>query len=442
MTSRLKSLELQGYKTFASKSVLEFPGKITAIVGPNGSGKSNIADLIRWVLGEQSYRLLRGRKTEDMIYIGSDNRARSGMASATITFDNDDGWLPIDFSEVSVTRRAYRDGQNEYLLNGQKIRLRDIQELLSQSGLAERTYTLIGQGLVDSALSARPDERRKFFEEAAGIGLYRGRREEALNRLDQTRRNLERIRDILSELSPRLRSLERQARRFMEYKTIQADLQVLLRDWYGFHWNKAQQQLTLSKKVLLEREEMLNEAREKYDLLEAGMTSLRMELQEVRQKLNGWHSESAAFHTTREQVSKELAVFDERQRSLNDQNRNINSDIARISEEINSRQINIAAMKSDYTKIKSEYEEAKQQYKDAQAELDKKRQERNIVDQALHDKRRVLVQVETRIVENNAKIHELEERTSSFLDSQTKLNNEQIRTQSEFMELKRIYELG
>ena len=226
----------------------------------------------------------------------------------------------------------------------------------------------------------------------------------------------------------------------MEYKTIQADLQVLLRDWYGFHWNKAQQQLTLSKKVLLEREEMLNEAREKYDLLEAGMTSLRMELQEVRQKLNGWHSESAAFHTTREQVSKELAVFDERQRSLNDQNRNINSDIARISEEINSRQINIAAMKSDYTKIKSEYEEAKQQYKDAQAELDKKRQERNIVDQALHDKRRVLVQVETRIVENNAKIHELEERTSSFLDSQTKLNNEQIRTQSEFMESKRIYE--
>ncbi len=440
MTSRLKSLELQGYKTFASKSVLEFPGKITAIVGPNGSGKSNIADSIRWVLGEQSYRLLRGRKTEDMIYIGSDTRARSGMASATITFDNDDGWLPIDFSEVSVTRRAYRDGQNEYLLNGQKIRLRDIQELLSQSGLAERTYTLIGQGLVDSALSARPDERRKFFEEAAGIGLYRGRREEALTRLDQTRRNLERIRDILSELSPRLRSLERQARRFMEYKTIQADLQVLLRDWYGFHWNKAQQQLTDSKKVLVEREERLDEAREKYDLLEAGMSSLRTELQGLRQKLNGWHSESAAFHTTREQVSKELAVFDERQRSLNDQNRNVNSDIARISEEINSRQINITAMKSDYAKLASEYEEAKQQYKDAQLELDKKREERNVVDQAIHEKRRILVQFETKIVENKAKIHELEERISSFHDSQAKLSDEHTRVQSEFMETKKIFE--
>ena len=114
MISRLKSLELQGYKTFATKTSFEFPGKITAIVGPNGSGKSNIADAIRWVLGEQSYRLLRGRKTEDMIFAGSEGRSRAGMASSTITFNNEDGWLPIDFSEVSVTRRAYRDGQNEY----------------------------------------------------------------------------------------------------------------------------------------------------------------------------------------------------------------------------------------------------------------------------------------------------------------------------------------
>ncbi|HSM25859.1 MAG TPA: AAA family ATPase, partial [Anaerolineaceae bacterium] len=136
MHSRLKSLELQGYKTFASKTNFEFPGKITVVVGPNGSGKSNIADAIRWVLGEQSYRMLRGRRTEDMIFAGSESRSRAGMASSTITFNNEDGWLPIDYSEVTVARRAYRDGQNEYLLNGQRIRLRDIQELLAQSGLA------------------------------------------------------------------------------------------------------------------------------------------------------------------------------------------------------------------------------------------------------------------------------------------------------------------
>ncbi len=152
MESKLKSLELHGYKTFANRIPFEFPVPITAIVGPNGSGKSNIADSIRWVLGEQSYSTLRGRKTEDMIFTGSEQRPRASMASVTLTFNNDDGWLPIDYAEVSITRRAYRDGQNEYMLNGQKVRLRDISELLAKSGLAERTYTMIGQGVVDAAL--------------------------------------------------------------------------------------------------------------------------------------------------------------------------------------------------------------------------------------------------------------------------------------------------
>ncbi|NTU75136.1 MAG: AAA family ATPase, partial [Anaerolineaceae bacterium] len=235
MRPRLKSLELQGYKTFASRTLFEFPGTITAIVGPNGSGKSNVSDSLRWVLGEQSYSLLRGRKTEDMIFSGSEQRPKAGMASSSITFDNEDGWLPIDFTEVSITRRAYRDGENEYLLNNQRVRLKDISELLSQSGLSERTYTIIGQGLVDAALSLKPEERRKFFEEAAGIGLYRSRREESLNRLDVTRRNIERVVDILGELEPRLRSLEKQAKKAQEYDRIKADLRILLRDWYGFH---------------------------------------------------------------------------------------------------------------------------------------------------------------------------------------------------------------
>jgi chromosome segregation protein len=164
--SRLKSLELQGYKTFASKNSFAFAPTITAVVGPNGSGKSNIADALRWVLGEQSFSLLRGKRTEDMIFSGSKTRPRASMATATVTFDNSDGWLPIDFSEVTVSRRAYRDGQNEYLLNGQKVRLRDVNELLSKCGLSQRTYTIIGQGLVDAALSLRADERRRLFEEA------------------------------------------------------------------------------------------------------------------------------------------------------------------------------------------------------------------------------------------------------------------------------------
>ncbi len=199
----LKSLKLQGYKTFAGKTDFEFAGAITCIVGPNGSGKSNIADSIRWVLGEQSYRLLRGKKTDDMIFAGSEQRPRASMASSTIIFDNSNGWLPIDFSEVSITRRAYRDSNNEYLLNGQRVRLRDIAELLGNSGLSERTYTIIGQGLVDATLALKADERRLLFEEAAGIGLYRARRDEANKRLETTFRNLERVEDILAELKPR-----------------------------------------------------------------------------------------------------------------------------------------------------------------------------------------------------------------------------------------------
>src|SRR5512140_572344 len=134
MPSRLKSLELHGYKTFANRTLFAFSDAVTAIVGPNGSGKSNIADSLRWVLGEQSYSLLRAKKTEDMIFAGSESRPRAGMAAATITFDNVDGWLPIDFSEVAITRRSYRDGDNEYLINGQRVRLKDVSELLAQSG--------------------------------------------------------------------------------------------------------------------------------------------------------------------------------------------------------------------------------------------------------------------------------------------------------------------
>src|SRR5512147_693280 len=227
MPACLKSLELQGYKTFASRTNFEFASTVTAIVGPNGSGKSNLSDALRWVLGEQSFSLLRAKKTEDLIFSGSEQRPRASMASATIVFDNADGWLPIDYTEVAITRRAYRDGDNEYLLNGQRVRLRDVSELLAQSGLAERTYTIIGQGLVDAALSLKADERRRLFEEAAGIGLHRSRREEALRRLEATRRNLERVQDILAELKPRLHSLERQARRFQEYEQLRSDLHIM-----------------------------------------------------------------------------------------------------------------------------------------------------------------------------------------------------------------------
>jgi len=314
--SHLKYLELHGYKTFASKTRFEFAEGITAIVGPNGSGKSNIADSIRWVLGEQAYGLLRGKKTEDMIFSGSEQRPRAGMASALITFDNADGGLPIEFSEVSIGRSAYRDGSNEYFLNDARVRLKDIDELLGRCGLSERTYTIIGQGLVDSALSLKPEERRRLFEEAAGIGLFRTRREESLRRLDSTKRNLERVLDILAELQPRVESLRRQAKRASEFDTVRSELKDVLLQWHGYHWRLSQEEVGTARTAAEAAEKTLAALQDAQEKSDSRFASVRTTLGALRAQLNSWHRQASELHRTREALSRELAVNEERLRQL------------------------------------------------------------------------------------------------------------------------------
>jgi chromosome segregation protein len=421
MLPRLKKLELHGYKTFASRILLEFPGRITAIVGPNGSGKSNIADSLRWVLGEQSYSLLRGRKTEDMIFAGSEFRPRAGMASAAITFDNDDGWLPIDFSEVEITRRAYRDGNNEYLLNGQRVRLKEISELLAQSGLAERTYTIIGQGLVDAALSLKPDERRRFFEEAAGIGLYRSRREESINRLDQTRRNLERVLDILSELEPRLKSLEKQAQRANEYDRITADLRGSLREWYGYHWHRTQGDLLLARESARAQESRLAQAREKLDGVEQKLNAVRSQLLDLRGQLNTWHGQSAELHSQREKQSRDLAVMEERKRALMEQGIILEADLTRQEEEEKSRQNRLDGLVLEEERLKTELADARTQVEAARKALQERQKEREAIDVKLRDARRQLAGAETRQVQQKAHQDELQNRIGNLQHSRDTL---------------------
>ena len=411
---RLKSLELQGYKTFASRTQFEFPGRITAIVGPNGSGKSNIADALRWVLGEQSYSLLRGRKTEDMIFAGSELRARANMASAVVTFDNADGWLPIDFTEVSVGRKAYRDGQNEYLINGQRVRLKEISELLGQSGLSERTYTIIGQGLVDAALSLKPDERRRFFEEAAGIGLYRSRREEALSRLDATRRNLERVQDILSELAPRLKSLERQARRAEEHDRISAELRELMREWYGYHWHRVQQEVAHAQQVVEAQEERLGLARNRLEEVEAEAAAVRAELQKKRSQLEERHNQLAALHTRREQVSRNQAILDERQRAAADAEASLLADLARLEEEEKAQQRRLEDMTAEHERLIAELADAKQQAEQARKAMEERQAQRQSIEQALRETRRQLTSLETRQVHVKAHRQELTARLENL----------------------------
>jgi chromosome segregation protein len=377
---RLKSLELHGYKTFASRTVFEFAGAVTAIVGPNGSGKSNIADGLRWVLGEQSYSLLRGKKTEDMIFSGSEQRSRSGMASVTLVFDNEESWLPIDYSEVAIARRAYRDGQNEYLLNGQKVRLRDVSELIAQSGLAERTYTIIGQGLVDAALALKAEERRRLFEEAAGIGLFRTRREEALRRLELTHRNLDRVQDILSELEPRLRSLERQSRRAREFDQVKSELRDMLREWYGYHWQRAQLDLTTAMEGIRVKEEDLNRARAKQAKLDEELSTRRERIQAIRVNLNEWHRQLASSHSDREVIGRELAVIEERKRALEEQTQEAARVLVNIQEDVSVLQVKLNSTREECENLRIELDEAKQHLISTKEALLERQKEREAID--------------------------------------------------------------
>lgn len=312
----LRALHLLGYKSFATSTTFSFGPGITAIVGPNGSGKSNIADAIRWVLGEQSLRVLRGKRTEDMIFAGSETRSRLGMAEASLTLSNENGWLPIDFAEVTITRRAYRSGENEYFLNGSRVRLREVQDLLAHSDLGEHTYTVIGQGLVDQALSLRPEERRVLIENAAGLGGYQDRRQRALQRLEATRANLVRTQDILQELAPRLRRLEQQAARAEEHARLTEELQSLLRLSYGYRWRQAQQALRLARQTLAQARHAWKEAAEAVERLEREESETRLRLQTLRQALGEWHRESSQVHAEWEQAQREAAVLEERRHQL------------------------------------------------------------------------------------------------------------------------------
>jgi chromosome segregation protein len=228
--SRLRELRLHGFKTFADPTRLVFEPGVNAVIGPNGSGKSNMADAVRWVLGEQSNRSLRTRRADDVIFAGSQQRKPQGMAEAILTLDNADGWLPIDFEEVSIGRRAYRSGESEYLINGARVRLRDVVELLGEGRLGANELVVVGQGTVDSALSLRPEERRQLFEEAAGVKNLQVRKNEALARLGRARENLSRVTDLITELKPQVRRLAVQAQHSQEHDTLRRRAQALVQE--------------------------------------------------------------------------------------------------------------------------------------------------------------------------------------------------------------------
>jgi chromosome segregation protein len=217
-------MTLKGFKSFASSTSLNFEPGITCVVGPNGSGKSNVVDALSWVMGEQGAKSLRGGKMEDVIFAGTSGRAPLGRAEVSVTIDNSDGLLPIDFTEVTISRILFRNGASEYQLNGETTRLLDIQELLSDSGIGREMHVIVGQGQLDAILLANPEERRAFIEEAAGVLKHRKRKEKALRKLDSMTANLARIQDLTVELRRQLKPLGKQAEVARKASTIQSDV--------------------------------------------------------------------------------------------------------------------------------------------------------------------------------------------------------------------------
>jgi chromosome segregation protein len=247
MSLLLKQLDIHGFKSFASPTTFVFDRGITAIIGPNGSGKSNVAEALRWVLGEQGHSNLRSRRTEDVIFAGSDKRSQLSLAEVTLVLDNSDGSLPLAFSEVTVSRRAFRTGESQYLINGGRVRLRDVQQLVAPLGQA---YTIIGQGLVDAALSQRPEERRGLFEHAAGISGLRLRANDAERSLNEASNNAQRLRDIVGELEPRVRALARSARLAQEYGVVRDRLRSAQRLQYAHQWSTLMTRIEEAQRVL------------------------------------------------------------------------------------------------------------------------------------------------------------------------------------------------
>ncbi|MDQ3128213.1 MAG: AAA family ATPase, partial [Chloroflexota bacterium] len=274
---RLLALRLHGFKSFAERTNVEFGGGISAVVGPNGSGKSNLADALRWALGEQG-RALRSRKAEDVIWAGSEKRSAQGMADVTLVLDNSDGLLPVEFQVLELGRRLYRSGENEYLLNKQRIRLRDLVDLLDGAHLADNAFLFIGQGMVDQALALRPEERRPLFEEVAGVRRHERRRRKAEEQLAESEANLSRVEDILAELRPQARRLAAQAEQQATRSNIGVDLATALLAVTHARWHEAAARLT---ETTLRRERAQSEtdrAMAELDVAEAVASALASDL--------------------------------------------------------------------------------------------------------------------------------------------------------------------
>lgn len=370
----LKSIEVQGFKSFANKILFEFHNGITGIVGPNGSGKSNVADAVRWVLGEQSAKQLRGAKMEDVIFSGTENRKPLGFAYVALTIDNADHQLAIAYDMVTVSRRVYRSGESEYRINGAACRLREVNELFYDTGIGKEGYSIIGQGQIERILNGKPEERRELFDEAAGIVKFKRRKVEALRKLELEKQNLIRVKDILSELEKQVEPLKRQAEVAKEYLHLKEELKQQDINAFLLESRDLKKQLEkLEEKYQIVEEELKN-TKEKQKKSRTEYEKLEFELQKKQKEVEIFHQEILELQMEIEKAEGEIRLFQEQIYSTQQQDKNIASRIEQTKqklEEYKQEKQKHQKEKEDVNQLLVKLEEEQKQIKAEQSQLTK-----------------------------------------------------------------------
>ncbi len=366
----LKSIEIHGFKSFANKLLFEFHDGITAIVGPNGSGKSNVADAVRWVLGEQSAKQLRGAKMEDVIFSGTEARKPLGFAYVAITLDNSDHKLATSYEEVTVARRVYRSGESEYLLNGSSCRLRDVQELFLDTGIGKEGYSIIGQGQIDKILSGKPEERRELFDEAAGIVKFKKRKLAAEKNLEAEKQNLCRINDILSELEKQVAPLEKQSIVAKEYLKLRDELKVLDVNMFLMEYDRTHEslkqmedKLSIAGNDLLDAQKNFENTKAEYDKLESQMEEYNGKLEEEKNSLSD-------SKIKKEQLEGQVKVLNEQIIAAKQNDEHFKGRLESIQANVNGKQDELTQYSAKKQEMDDKIQELKNIQEEAQSQLE------------------------------------------------------------------------
>ena len=416
----LKSLELHGFKTFPDRIKLSFDKGITSIVGPNGSGKSNISDAIRWVLGEQSAKTLRCSKMEDVVFNGTDKRKKTGYAEVTLSIDNKDRILPFDGDEVAVTRRYYRSGESEYMINKATVRLRDIHELFMDTGLGRDGYSMIGQGKIDSIVASKSEERREIFEEASGISRYRYRKTEAERKLKSTEENLVRLRDIVGELEDRVGPLKKQSEKAQKFLVLSEEKKGL--------------EIALWLNTLDNSANIIKEQDDKIDIQRAQYENAEQELANISSETESIYLKNGEITSKIDTIRRNISQFESEVSNNNALISVANNDIEHNKETITRLETEIEQLDNSFTEIETQIKEKKENVEKLKLSIEEKQKEYNEVSENLNTISVDASRSGDELQELNSKLAELSQKSANakvvLLTSDSSINelNERIDT--------------